>query len=117
MTPDVRGTLLANSTVNTLTGGRVFQVVATQGSARPYIVWQIVSATPVNNISDPPEQDDQRIQIDIYANDQPICNQLAVAARDAIESVTHIVFGPWQDFEQDTKMYRVSFDAEYWLDR
>ena len=90
---------------------------ATQGEARPYIVWQIISATPNNNLSEAPEQDDQRVQVDVYAQSESACRQLAKLVRDAIEAQMHIVFGPWNDYEPETKLYRWSFDCTWLLDR
>lgn len=86
-------------------------------TTKPYIVWQIISANPDNNLSDTPEQDDQRVQVDIYAKDQVQSRLLATAARNAIEAVMHIVYGPWDQYEADTALYRWSFDVSWLLDR
>jgi hypothetical protein len=117
MVPPVRETLLAASAVTAIVAQRVYQQEAPQDAADPYVVWAVVSGVPGNNLSDTPEYDDQRIQIDCWSDNQAQARQLGEAVRDAIEAQTHIVFGPWSDRDQDTKLWRWSMDAEYWQDR
>ena len=117
MLPPVQATLAASSAVVAIAGTRISQLTAPQDQTRPYIVWSLVSGVPENNLSDLPDMDDMRAQIDCYSTDQSQARALCEAARDAIEVETHIVFGPWNTFEDDTKLYRWSFDAEYWQAR
>ena len=118
MIPPIYQTLLNAPAVYAIVEDRIFgSGQATQGEARPYIVWQIASAAPENNLSDTPEFDDQRIQIDCWSKDETTCKQLAQAVRDAIEVQAHITFGPWNDYEAETGLYRWSFDCTWFLDR
>lgn len=117
MIPPVQATLTGSPDVVAIAGTRISQTVAPQDQARPYIVWTLISGVPQNNLSDRPERDDQRIQIDCYSADQSQARALCKAARDAIETETHIVLGPWTAFEDDTNLFRWSFDAEYWSPR
>jgi hypothetical protein len=115
--PPVQQTLTAAAAVTAIVGQRIFQTVAPQDTSQPYVVWTLVTGVPGNNLSDPPEYDDQRIQIDCWSLSQSQCRQLAQAVRNAIEAQTHIVYGPWSDYEPDTKLHRWSMDAEYWQTR
>jgi hypothetical protein len=113
MIPPVQQTLSGASGVTAIVGARIYQSVAPQDTAQPYVVWTLVSGVPGNNLSDTPEYDDQRVQIDCWSLSASQCRQLAEAVRDAIEAQTHIVFGPWSDYESDTKLHRWSMDAQY----
>ena len=113
MIPPVQQALSGAAAVTAIVSARIYQTVAPQDVVRPYIVWTLVSGVPGNNLSDTPEYDDQRVQVDCWSESPAQCRQLAEAARDAIEAQTNIVFGPWNEYEDDTKLYRWSFDAEY----
>lgn len=117
MIPDVYATLSAASTVTAIVGARIYRTTAPQGETQPYVVWQLVTSVPENNLSNLPDMDDQRVQIDCYSLSQSQCRELGKAVRNAIEVVTHIVSGPWEDHESDTKLFRWSMDAEYWESR
>ena len=108
---------MAASAVTAIVGSRIYQSIVPQEITQPYVVWSVVTSAPGNNLSDPPEYDDQRIQIDCWSTSQSQCRALAKAVRDAIEAQTHIVYGPWTDYEPDTKLFRWSMDAEYWQNR
>lgn len=118
MIPPVYQVLTAVPAIVAIVGDRIFgSGVATQDKSRPYIVWQIVSANPDNNLSDTPEQDAQRVQVDVYSISEQICRQLETLVRDALEAQMHIVYGPWNDYEVETKLYRWSQDVSWLLDR
>ena len=118
MIPPVYQTLTAVPAIVALVADRIFgSGIATQGETRPYIVWQIISASPDNNLSDTPEQDAQRVQVDVYSISEQVCRQLETLVRNALEAQMHIVFGPWSDYESETKLYRWSQDVSWLLDR
>lgn len=118
MIPPVYQTLSAVSAIVAIVGTRIFgSGSATEGETRPYIVWQIASAAPENNLSTTPEFDDQRVQIDCYAINEKACRELAQLVRNAIEAQVNIVLGPWNDYEPDTKLFKWSMDATWLLNR
>lgn len=90
---------------------------APQNIQRPYVTFQTVSAQPVNNLSDTPDCDDSRIQVNCWATTQKDAKALSLAVRDALEAQTHVVFGPIDDFEPQTKMFRWFMDCEWWTAR
>ena len=87
-----------------------FGEVVGQPTDKPYIVFQNVSGSPYNKLHDTPDKDSSAVQIDAYATDATTCRQLAMAARDALESYCYMVSGPRENKEQDTKLFRVSMD-------
>ncbi len=116
MIPHVQQVLEASSAVTSITSN-ISQTILPEGQTRPYVVWTLITAVPGINLSDPPDYDDQRVQVDCYSLDQPTCRALSDAVLAALESVTHVVFGPWADYEPDTKLFKWSMDAEFWDSR
>lgn len=117
MTPNVYATLISVTGITNIVSDRIYRTIAPQGDTQPCIVWSLASNVPNLSLDCTPEVDDQRIQIDCYSLSQPQCRQLATLVRDTIEAETHIVFGPWDAYESDTRLWRWSMDAEYWHSR
>jgi muramidase (phage lysozyme) len=107
--------------VNAIVFGRIYpNGVAPQDTPKPYVVWQIVGGGPVNNLSEDPEMDDARVRVTTYTHESAgtaAAKTLAIAVRTALEAVTHVIFGPINDDEPETKSYRWIQDAEFWTDR
>lgn len=112
MSPNVQQLLEASSALVALVGSAIYQNKVPPDIARPYVVWRLIASTPGNNLSDLPETDDQRVQVDGYSASQAQAHAIGKAARDAIEVQHDIVFGPWSDYEPETKLHRWSFDAQ-----
>lgn len=122
MTPDVYRVLRSSSALVAIVGEKIYRTVAPENQdgttvAAPYVVWSIVSALPENNLSDLPDTDNARIQIDCYSLKQVQARQMCDAAQAAIEAVTHVVFGPAETREDDTKLFRWTFDSSWWTPR
>jgi hypothetical protein len=115
--PPVQDALRASAPLVAIVQTRIYQTQAPEDAARPYVVWGIVSAVPEIQLSAPPEDDDQRVQVDCYSDTQTQSRAMIAAAADACETIGNIVFGPWSSFETDTKVYRWSFDVEIWNPR
>lgn len=113
MVPRVQQTLEAASAVTAIVGSGIYQAQVPEDQTRPCVVWAIVTAIPGNNLSCLPEYDDQRVQVDCWSRDQTIARQLGEAVRDALESVTHVVFGPWNSFDAESKLFRWSMDCAF----
>lgn len=118
MIPPIYQTLTAAAPVTSIVGTRIYgSGNVPEGEPRPYVTWLIASAAPENNLSDTPEFDDQRVQIDCWSKDETQCRQLATAVRNAIEAQVNITFGPWNDYEAETRLFRWSMDCTWFLDR
>jgi hypothetical protein len=123
--PPVQQTLENWGGVTELVGERIFQQIVldesktkdASGNQLSYIVWSIISSIPNNNLSDPPDDDDQLVQIDCYSAFQTSARILSERALAAMEGVTHVVRGPEPLFEPDTKLFRWSLDAEFFIAR
>jgi RimJ/RimL family protein N-acetyltransferase len=109
--------LKGSSAITNVVADRIFLTFVPEAQTRPYIVYFIATAVPENTLSEPPQVDDQRVQIDAYVpqtTGTAAANALKDAIIDAIEPIGHVVFGPWNAYESDTRLLRWSMDLEYW---
>jgi hypothetical protein len=105
------------SAVTNIVGERIWLTFVPEAQTRPYIVYFIATAVPENTLSEAPQVDDQRVQIDLYVpqtTGTAVANTLKDAVLVAIEPIGHVVFGPWNAYESDTRLLRWSMDLEYW---
>lgn len=119
MNPPVYAALNVPS-VNAFVAGRIYATRAPQNAAKPYIVWRVVGDSPLNNLSCDPEMDDARVRVWSYSEEAQgtsVARNLALTIRDALEAQTHVIFGPVDDFESDTKLLFWVQDAEFWTPR
>ena len=122
MIPDIHAVLSGSGALTAIVGQKIFRTAApeTLNSVRveaPYVVWSIVDSFPENNLSELPETDNSRIEIDCYSKSQAQSKAMCDAAQAAIEAVTHIIAGPLERKEDDTKLWCMFFDASFWTDR
>jgi hypothetical protein len=104
----------------TAVGDRVFQTTAEQGKTKDaqgnqldYIVWLMVSQNPNNTLSDRPEDDAQRVQIDYYGKNPATARNNMVTIRDHIEGVGYVIDGPVPEYEPETLLYRYRMDVAF----
>lgn len=91
---------------------------APQTVTKPYAVWQTVAGSPENYLGQVPDTDSYTTQIDVYSQASATqCRDIARAIRDAIEPHCHITRWGAEEREADTMLYRISFDAEWFVYR
>ena len=121
MYPPIFSVCAASSDVTALLGSNPVRLYAfgdaPQDEARPYAVWQQVTGYPENYIGNTPDIDRYTIQIDAYAETGAAARSVAEALRDAIEPVAHVVGWRGEGRDPDTRMYRYSFDVEWFVPR
>jgi hypothetical protein len=111
--PAVRA--FAGSPLRAFAHGRV-----PQNTPRPYITFQNVGGGPLNTLSCLPDMDDSRVRVWCYSDETSgtsYARDFKDATRDALEAETHVVFGPVDEYEADTKLLVWIMDAEFWTDR
>jgi Protein of unknown function (DUF3168) len=84
---------------------------------RPYVVWQLITGSPENNLSDLPGFDSRTVQVDVYASTAPAASEVAIALRDAIEPVMHITSWDGESRDHATNDYRVTFSVDWFVAR
>lgn len=109
--------LAASAGLVAIVGAKIYRTQADETVAAPYVVWSIISGSPENNLSDLPEVDEGRIQVDCYSLSQSEARRMCDYCVTAIESSFHIIFGPVESREDDTKLWRWSFDLTSFTNR
>lgn len=85
--------------------------------ARPYVIWQLTTGFPNNNLSSSPENDLNSIQIDIYATTDTSAESVKNAVRDALEPLVHISSWDGEGREKPTSDYRITFSVDWFVNR
>ncbi|AYX95798.1 DUF3168 domain-containing protein [Acinetobacter baumannii] len=83
----------------------------------PYVTWQIITGEPNNNLDSRPDSDNAVIQIDVYATDEDVVEQVAESLQFAIELDCYIVRYGEVDNDPITNMPHYSFDVSWVVNR
>ncbi len=117
MQPPLFAYLKDEPSVTALLGTRIAPFGETpQDTPLPYLVWQTITGTPEIYLACPPDIDQTRIQIDIWAATGKDAEAAATAVRDVLESKGYMV-SFLTDRDPDTGAFRVSMDFEFWTPR
>ncbi len=84
-----------------------------QDEMRPYIVWQIVTGSPYDNLSTAPGGDFTTVQIDCYHSTEAGAVRLAKAARAALDAELIVNRVVVNNRDPETKLYRVGLEADF----
>ena len=84
-----------------------------QGEARPYIVWQIVSGLPYDHLSGAAVSDFTGVQLDCYHQTDKGVEELARAVRAALDAALIVNRVILDHRDPDTKLYRVGLQADF----
>lgn len=90
---------------------------APTGTERPYATWQIISGLPENYLEARPDIDRYTVQIDIWGDTLMATRLAAAAVRGAIETQAHVVGYRGEEKEEETDLYHVSFDVDWFVHR
>ncbi|EOZ9467699.1 DUF3168 domain-containing protein, partial [Acinetobacter baumannii] len=83
----------------------------------PYVTWQTISGDSNSNLDSRPVSDNAIIQIDVYATDEDVVDQVAKAIRFAIELDCYVVRYGEADKDPVTGMPHYSFDVSWIVNR
>lgn len=110
-------TILNTSAIQAYVGSSPVRIYrhgqAPEGVARPYITWFVVIGMPYDQIDGTPCGDMDTVQIDVWSESDAQVEALAALVRDAIESNGYTCRITANDFETDTKLYRIGFDVDF----
>lgn len=109
--------LVADGAVTALCATRIYPGALPQAVILPAVVLTMVSGAPENYLSQAPGIDNLRVQIDVWAANEPAANELASKVRANVEQIGHIVSYNGEEFEPQTKRYRYSFDLSVFVYR
>lgn len=125
MLPAVFPLLKASSAVTALLGTNPTRAyphgTAPQNVAGQYVTWSIVTGLPQNTIDEAPRIDAQTVQVNCWSAQAGTSSKdieaLATAVRDAIEPTNHMVAGPANGQDPETKRYFIRMDFTFWNHR
>lgn len=106
--------LQANAAVTGIVGDRVYPIVAPEGTAAPYIIYTRISSAPTVDLSGATRAEDHRVQVDVYADTFAGVHTLADAAQAALADAGMPLGVNLDTQDQDTGLFRVSFDQSIW---
>jgi hypothetical protein len=108
----------ADPTVQALLGGVLPRIYpfgqAPQDVVKPYVVYQWIGGEPFNMLNCRPDADRSSLQVDVYGLTTQSTTTVAKAIRNAIELDSYIVGYRGDMRDEETKLYRTSFDVD-WL--
>lgn len=111
----------ADVTVQSLLGGALPRIYpfgqAPQDVAKPYVVYQWIGGTPFNMMNCRPDADRASLQVDVYGLTTQSTTQVAKAIRNAIELDSYITGYRGDMRDEETKLYRTSFDVDWLVNR
>jgi hypothetical protein len=121
MLPPVFTTLKASTAVKNIVGQNPPRIYrhgsAPQDTSKPYITWQLIVGTPENTLSELPATDRCTVQVDCWHQTDAGILLLAEAVRDAIEPSAHMTGVPLDLREPETKLFRMSLQFDWFVDR
>lgn len=83
----------------------------------PYVTWQTITGDSNSSLDGRPVSDNVIIQIDVYATDEDVVDQVAKAIRFAIELDCYVVRYGEADKDPVTNMPHYSFDVSWIVNR
>jgi hypothetical protein len=111
----------ADPTVQALLGGALPRIYpfgnAPQEVAKPYVVYQWIGGAPFNMINCRPDADRASLQVDVYGLTTQSTTTVAKAIRNAIELDSYITGYRGDMRDEETKLYRTSFDVDWLVNR
>lgn len=97
-----------------LQGGRVFPMIAPQGTARPYLVYILPSDITEKMLQGFGAQE-VTVQVDAYADTLISAGQVGDEIVDALMPLEPGDIERTPGYEDDTKLYRQSIETQIWL--
>lgn len=111
----------ADPIVQALLGGAMPRIYpfgqSPQDVAKPYAVYQWIGGTPFNMLNCAPDADRTSLQVDVYGLTTQSSTAAAKAIRDAVQLDCYITSFRGNMRDEDTKLYRTSFDLDWLVNR
>lgn len=119
--PPIFATCRASSAVTAILGASPTRLFlfgeAPQNVALPYATWQITGGTPENYLDTVPDIDRYSVQVDVWAETASDARDAAGALLGAIEPVAHVVSWRGEGRAEETELFRLSFDVDWFAQR
>jgi phage anti-repressor protein len=114
MLPAVYTILRDDSAVLSAVGKRIYRHgSAPQDVTKPYITWFVVTGMPEVQLSGPPLNDMDTIQIDCWSEKDAEVETLAYAVRKALDDAKIVNRIVQNNRENETRLYRIGIEADF----
>ena len=110
----VRNILVAAGGVTALVDQRISPLIRAQDEVLPCITLTLVTTVPFNHLHGRPSLDENRVQVDSWAETYADARAVAYACREALESAGLVMSSETEDSEPDVNEYRVTQDWLLW---
>lgn len=90
---------------------------APQNVRKPYATYDVYNAVPENYLGNRPDIDNKGTQLQIFSDDTGKLDACFIAVRDAIEPVAHITSFQTIARDDDTDLYSIILDIDFWESR
>jgi hypothetical protein len=109
--------LAASGAVTAIAGTRIGPLKRTQDTLLPAITLIRSDVNPITGLSGSHNLDEERIQVDIWAETYAEADALARACRTAMQAATHVYQGEFDGYEPDTSpgVYRITQEYSVWI--
>ena len=111
----------ADTTVQSVLGGTSPRIYpfgsAPQSVVKPYVVYQWIDGDPYNTLNCRPKADRAVLQVDVYGTTAASSNTVAEAIRYAIELDCYLTSYRGDMRDEETLLYRTSFDVDWIVNR
>lgn len=123
---DIRTFILADATVTSLIGTRMYPLTVPQNGTMPAVTYQVISGSRGYVFRAPAGMARHRIQFDCYATTYTSAESVAAAIRNRLSgymgnagtgAIEAAMFDTERDFyEADVALYRRSVDYQIWIE-
>lgn len=111
----------ADATVQALLGGALPRIYpfgsSPQDGVKPYVVYQWIGGSPFNTLNCRPDADRASLQVDVYGTTAASSTAVAKAIRNAVELDSYITGYRGDMRDEETQLYRTSFDLDWLVER
>ena len=106
---DLYDTLKSDAGVSALIGAKIWPHIADEGTAAPFLTYQMVVGTPYNIISRTTALEKKRIQINCWSDSYAGAQTLAEAVKTALNSDGHLAL-EIENYVDEAQLYRRIID-------
>jgi hypothetical protein len=109
--------LAASGAVSAIAGARIGPIRRSQDTLLPAVTITRTDVNPVNGLSGSHNLDEERMQVDVWAETYAEAVALASACRSAMQAASHVYQGEFDGYEPSTApgVYRITQEYSVWI--
>lgn len=111
----IRQALMGSAPVVVIVSDRITPLTKPQAGANPSISLQLVDLEPESHLQGHANLDGARVQVEYWAADYDVVDDLATKGRAAIGAADRICVFATRDYDFEVKLYRFAQDFLVWV--